>query len=197
MLVVKLFVRFGSKRDLYMSKVGRKPIPTTGVNVEVKGQEIAYKGPQAEGIHLLPDCLKATFENDQLLISLSDSSSPKDRNFWGLHRALLFNKVSGAREKFIKQVKIIGLGYKGILQGNKVEFSLGYSHKINFDIPENVEIKIDKSGQNLDIISFDKFLAGDVAQKICALRLPEPYKGTGVRLSDQIVHRKAGKTKGD
>jgi len=180
-----------------MSKVGRRSISIAGVNVNVDGQNINYKGPQAEGTHVLPDCLKVTLEEGQLLIGLVNPSDEKNSNFWGLHRALLSNKISGAREKFRKEVKIIGLGFKGILQGNEIVFSLGYSHKINFVIPKDVSVEIDKSGQNITIISFDKFLVGDVAQKIRAFRLPEPYKGTGIRFADQVIVRKAGKTKGD
>lgn len=180
-----------------MSKVGRRPISLESVTAEINGQEISYKGSQDSGIHVLPDCLIASLKDNNIFISLKDDKDAKNKNVWGLHRALLSNKISGSREKFKKEIKIIGLGYKGSLQGSKIEFSLGYSHKILFDVPENVEIAIDKSGQNVTVISSDKFLAGDVAQKICALRPPEPYKGTGVRLADQVVHRKAGKTKGD
>lgn len=180
-----------------MSKVGRRSISIANVNVDIDGQNIQYKGLQAEGTHVLPDCLTATIENDQLSISLKNPADKKNNNFWGLHRALLFNKISGSREKFKKEVKIVGLGFKGVLQGKEIVFSLGYSHKINFDLPENVSVEIDRTGQNIVISSFDKFLAGDVAQKIRALRMPEPYKGTGIRFSDQVIVRKAGKTKGD
>lgn len=180
-----------------MSKVGRRSISTANVKVDIVGQEIKYKGSQTEGTHILPDCLKATLENDQLTIALTNSEDHKSNNVWGLHRALLYNKVTGSREKFKKEVKIVGLGFKGALQGKEIIFSLGYSHKITFVIPENVSVEIDKTGQNITVISFDKFLAGDFAQKIRALRQPEPYKGTGIRFADQVIIRKAGKTKGD
>jgi len=180
-----------------MSKVGRRSISTANVSIDIDGQNIKYNGPQAQGTHELPNCLKATFVNDQLTIALTDPADKNNNKFWGLHRALLSNKISGAREKFRKEVKIIGLGFKGVAQGNEIIFSLGYSHKINFPVPNNVSVEIDKTGQNLVIVSFDKFLAGDVAQKIRALRLPEPYKGTGIRFADQVIIRKAGKTKGD
>ncbi|AXK60453.1 50S ribosomal protein L6 [Candidatus Chromulinivorax destructor] len=180
-----------------MSKVGRRSISTANVSVSIDGQNINYKGPQAEGTHVLPGCLKATLEGDQLAISLVNPNDDKNTKFWGLHRALVFNEISGSREKFRKEVKIVGLGFKGILQGNEIVFSLGYSHKINFTLPENVTVEIDKTGQNIVVVSTDKFLAGDVAQKIRALRLPEPYKGTGIRFANQVIVRKAGKTKGD
>jgi len=180
-----------------MSKIGRQSISTVSVHIDIDGQNIKYKGPQAEGTHILPDCLKVTAANDKLALTLTNPADKKNSRFWGLHRAILFNKISGAREKFKKEVKIVGLGFKGLLQGNEIVFSLGYSHKINFALPENVSVEIDKTGQNIVVISFDKFLAGDVAQKIRALRAPEPYKGTGIRFADQVIRRKAGKTKGD
>ncbi|MGZ6251163.1 MAG: 50S ribosomal protein L6 [Candidatus Chromulinivorax sp.] len=180
-----------------MSKVGRRPISTANVHVDIDGQNIKYKGSQAEGTHVLPESLKATIENDQLQLALKNPADKKSNNVWGLHRALLYNEISGAREKFKKEVKIVGLGFKGALQGQEIVFSLGYSHKINFALPKNVTVEIDKTGQNITVISSDKFLAGDVAQKIRALRMPEPYKGTGIRFADQVIIRKAGKTKGD
>lgn len=180
-----------------MSKVGRRSISTANVKVDIDGQNIHYKGSQAQGTHVLPACLKATLENDQLAIMLTHPEDKKNNNFWGLHRALLFNKITGSREKFKKEVKIVGLGFKAVAQGKEIVFSLGYSHKINFELPENVTVDIDKTGQNIVVSSFDKFLAGDFAQKIRALRMPEPYKGTGIRFANQVIIRKAGKTKGD
>jgi len=180
-----------------MSKVGRQLISTANVRIDIDGQSIKYKGPHAEGTHVLPDCLVVTHENDQLKIGLTVPTDKKNNKFWGLHRALLFNEISGSREKFKKEIKIVGLGFKGALQGQEIVFSLGYSHKINFVVPKDVSVEIDKTGQNIIISSFDKFLAGDFAQKIRALRMPEPYKGTGIRFSDQVIVRKAGKTKGD
>lgn len=177
-----------------MSKIGRKSISTKGVEVAVSGQTVTYKGPKAEGNYELPSYLQVKIENDLLTLSLDEVTGKKNKNFWGMHRALLSNAIMGAKESFSTTVVIVGLGYKGELKGNSIVFSLGYSHKINFDVPENVKIDIDKSGQKLTISSSDKFLMGDVAQRICALRRPEPYKGTGVRLESQQILRKAGKS---
>lgn len=177
-----------------MSKIGRKPIPVQGVEVAINDQVVTYKGAKAEGSYLLPEFLTATLEDGLLTLSLVGSQAKKNKNFWGMHRALLFNAISGAKELFSTTVVIVGLGYKGELKGDGIEFSLGYSHKINFSLPKNVTVEIDKSGQKLKVSSSDKFLMGDVAQRICALRRPEPYKGTGVRLQTQQILRKAGKS---
>lgn len=176
-----------------MSKIGRKPINIQDLTVTVDGQNVSYKGPKKSGTYVLPECLKATVENNKIILSLANSKDTKSKNFWGLHRALLANALQGAREEFAVNITIVGLGYKGELKGDEIIFSLGYSHKINFPIPKEASVVIDKTGQNITVKSTSKFLAGDIAQKICALRRPEPYKGTGIRLANQEIFRKVGK----
>lgn len=174
-----------------MSKIGRKPINTEGLTITVDGQNVSYKGPKKSGTYVLPECLNAVVQDNVIRLELKKDS--KEKNLWGLHRALLANELQGARQEFSVDVTIVGLGFKGELKGDTIVFSLGYSHKIDFSIPKDVSVTIDKTGQNLSIKSCDKFLAGDVAQKICALRRPEPYKGTGVRLANEQIFRKVGK----
>ncbi|MBP9765064.1 50S ribosomal protein L6 [Candidatus Babeliales bacterium] len=176
-----------------MSKIGRKSINTQGLTISVNGQVVSYQGPKKSGEYTLPDVLRVQVEQDTIRLVLADGANDKSNNVWGLHRALLANELQGAREEFSTDVIIVGLGFKGELKGNMIVFSLGYSHKIDFDIPKDVSIAIDKTGQKLTIKSTSKFLVGDVAQRICALRRPEPYKGTGVRLESEQIHRKVGK----
>lgn len=176
-----------------MSKVGRKAISLQGLTVSVDGQNVSYKGTKKSGIYTLPPVLVAAVDNEMLHISLKNPADRKKYNVWGLHRALLANELQGAREEFSTDVIIVGLGFKGELKGEIIVFSLGYSHKIDFIIPKDVTVSIDKSGQKITIKSSNKFLVGDVAQRICALRRPEPYKGTGVRLENEVIHRKVGK----
>lgn len=177
-----------------MSKIGRQPIPMRDVKVELKGQEVHYKGQFAAGVHILPLTLNVKIENNNLCINSQDDSRDV-RQVWGLHRALLANKISGAHALFQKQVKIVGLGYKAIAQGKNIEFSLGFSHKINFDLPDGVTVEIDKVGQLLTLKSADKELVGKVGGEMRLLRPVEPYKGTGVCLTTDIIIRKAGKAK--
>lgn len=183
-----------------MSKVGRKPIPVGGVTVEIKGQDVHYKGKKASGLHSIPASLQVALENGALLLTLNPESKKiekiKDLNrVWGLHRALLCNKITGANVEFEKKINIIGLGYKAILSGKMITLSLGYSHKIDFELPENISLEIDKSGQNLIFRSSDKELVGKVCSTVRSFRPPEPYKGTGIKLSTEVITRKAGKTK--
>lgn len=176
-----------------MSKIGRKPIDLNNTQVQIDGQVIRYKGKNASGSYTLPDFLKAESDGKQLkLVLLKERDNKK---FWGLHRALLFNTLKGASDLFVKKLIITGLGFKAELAGSKIKLSLGYSHKIEVDLPKNVTLELDKSGQNLTFKSFDKEVLGQICADIRALRPPEPYKGTGIKLENETIIRKAGKTK--
>jgi large subunit ribosomal protein L6 len=177
-----------------MSKIGRMPIDVKDVKIELKGNDVHYQGKNSSGVHTVPHFLQVLVENDSLNIEMK-SKAKQNNKFWGLHRALLANKVYGAKQNFEKKLIIKGLGYKAELSGKNVRLSLGYSHKIDFVLPENVIFNVDKSGQNLTVQSFDKELLGKVCDQIRSFRKPEPYKGTGIRYSDEIIIRKAGKTK--
>ena len=181
-----------------MSKIGRKPIQVNNIQVTLKGQEVHYKGPKDSGVYVLPEELKAVLEGSTLTLQVSQKTSKPDRDVnrvWGLHRALLFNSLSGAAADFEKTVKINGLGFKAVASGNNLVFSLGYSHKIDFELPKQVTVVIDKTGQILTIKSTNKELAGAVVSKIEALRPTEPYKGTGIKDVSKTIFRKPGKTK--
>lgn len=177
-----------------MSKIGRRPIELGSVTVDIKGNEIHYKGKKASGVYHLDALLKAEVAGKELFVKPAQITGDTNR-LWGLHRALLNNKIQGAEAGFKKQVRIVGLGYKGVLQGAKIQFSLGYSHKIDFDLPKEVTVEIDKSGQLLSFESINKDLLGQVCSDVRALRPPEPYKGTGIQYVGEVILRKAGKAK--
>jgi len=180
-----------------MSKIGRKPIDLGGTKIEIKGSEVHYKGSKDSGIYVLPDRIKAEQEGNFIKLSPTKLSA-KDRDInriWGLHRALLSNKLKGSDVGFERQLKINGLGYKATVSGKKVVFALGFSHKINMELPDNVTLEVDRSGQLLTFKSSDRELVGHVCSKIRALRPPEPYKGTGIKWVEEVIRRKAGKAK--
>lgn len=177
-----------------MSKIGRKPINIEGVSITVDGNEVHYKGKNASGVHVLPPYLTVTVEGGNLLLTLPESMH-RNKKFWGLHRVLLANKIHGARADFERKLKINGLGFKAQVAGRNVTFSLGFSHKINFELPTDVAMETDKTGQLVTLKSYDRELLGQVAQYIRSLRPPEPYKGTGIQYSDEVIIRKAGKKK--
>lgn len=178
-----------------MSKIGRKPIDLGSARVEIVGNEIKFQGKNASGTHVLPDSLQAELiDNKQIKITCS-SRTHENNMQWGLHRSLLANEINGANAVFEKELIITGLGFKGVLTGDKIVFSLGYSHKIDIALPKGISVQIDKTGQIIKVKGSDKQLVGHICSKIRSLRPPEPYKGTGIKLSDETILRKAGKTK--
>jgi|ERR1700733_5276577 len=181
-----------------MSKIGRKPIDIGSAQVEVKGQEVHYSGKKGNGVYVLPKELTPELNGKALTIKANDKVRLDARELnrvWGLHRALLANAIKGSQQEFEKVMQINGLGFKAALSGSKVVFSLGYSHKIDFNLPAGVSLEIDKTGQRLVFRSSDKELVGEVCSQVRALRPPEPYKGTGIKLDTEVIARKAGKTK--
>lgn len=177
-----------------MSKIGRKPIDLGKTKVELKGQEIHYSGSKASGVYKLPKELQASLEDNHLTVSAETRNSDTNR-IWGLNRALLANAIKGASEGFSKELRIIGLGFKAVSKGAEVQFSLGYTHKIDFKLPKDVTVEIDKSGQILTFKSPYKDILGQVCSDVRSLRPPEPYKGTGIQYANEVIRRKAGKAK--
>ncbi len=177
-----------------MSKIGRKPIDINNVQVELKGQEIHFKGKKGASVYTLPAMLKSELVDNKLKILCNEKSS--DANMvWGLHRALLANNIKGMADGFEQKIVINGLGFKASMVGNKLILALGFTNKRELIIPDTITIDIDKTGQKLSVKGTDKELVGFIASKIRAQRPPEPYKGTGIKLEDEVILRKAGKTK--
>ncbi|MBL4588180.1 50S ribosomal protein L6 [Candidatus Babeliales bacterium] len=177
-----------------MSKVGRKPIPVGTAQVEVNGKIVTIKNAKKSVTHVLPDEVSCVYADKQITLAIA-SDDRKSKMLWGLHRALLANNVQGLEKGFEESIKIVGLGYKAQQEGRKLTFSLGYSHKKEYTLPEGVDVTIDRSGQNLIFKGTDKFILGNVCDGIRSLRPPEPYKGTGILRNNEVIIRKAGKTK--
>ncbi len=184
-----------------MSKIGRKPIIVDGLQIDIKGSEVHYKGPKESGIYVLPRELSAHLEDNKLFIKATKEKQmtrKQERGInrvWGLHRALLASNLLGAVREFTKEIQITGLGYKAVVSGKKLVFSLGFSHKIDFELPQGISVEVDKTGQKIIVKSSNKFLVGQVCSEIKFLRKSEPYKGTGIKLATEEIRRKAGKTK--
>ena len=179
----------------YMSKIGRQPIRLSSAKVQIDGSKISINGSKAKFEHTIPDIITATIDAENCLKLDVKDRNRKNNTLWGLHRALLANMVQGAERGFEQKVTIVGLGYKAIQSGNKLTFSLGYSNKIEYDLPEGVSVQVDKSGQQLVFSSSDKGKLGDACDTVRYFRRPEPYKGTGIIRENDVVIRKAGKTK--
>lgn len=177
-----------------MSKIGRKPILFSTAKIEFKGKTLTITGAKTSFEHELPEVIVPLIADKTVLLQLKDSTR-ENRILWGLHRALVANKIKGVEVGFEKKISIVGLGFKAQSVGSKFVFSLGYTHKIDLECPKGVAIEIDKTGQQLVVKSADKFLLGNVCDKIRSFRPPEPYKGTGIIRQGDVIVRKAGKTK--
>lgn len=183
-----------------MSKIGRKPIDIGTVDVQIKGHEVVYKGKKASGTYIIPDVLNVELNGKLLKVTFNKEGKTrnvlKDANrIWGLNRALLANAIKGADNDFEQVLIINGLGFKAVASGSKLVFSLGYTHKIDFPLPDGVKAEIDKTGQRLVFKSANKELLGEVTSKVRGFRPPEPYKGTGIKYEEEVITRKAGKAK--
>ncbi len=177
-----------------MSKIGRKPINIGNATVEIKKNEVHYSGKKDKGVYILPAGLAIELKGKDLWITPVKRTSDTNR-IWGLNRALIANRIKGSDVGFEKQLRITGLGFKAALSGSKLQLTLGYSHKIDYELPKGVSLIIDKTGQLLTFQSSDKELLGQVCSDIRAMRLPEPYKGTGIAYANEVILRKAGKAK--
>lgn len=177
-----------------MSKIGRKPISFSSAKIEIEGKKIKIEGKNGSFEHSLPEEIVANIDGNTLKLEVTENTR-KNRMTWGLHRALLANKVKGVEEGFSTAITIVGLGYKATISGNKMTFSLGYTNKIEYELPEGVTVDIDRSGQKLVVKGSDKFIVGNVCDTIRSFRPPEPYKGTGIIREGDVIVRKAGKTK--
>ena len=175
-----------------MSRIGAKPIPVpAGVSVAIESSEIRVKGPKGTLASPLLPGIEVALEDRVARVSLSGGSG--NRAFWGLTRALLANAVTGVSEGFKKELDIVGVGYRAQVKGRTVSFALGYSHPIEFPLPDGIDVQIEKN-THLVVTGADKQVVGQVAARMRALRKPDPYKQKGVRYTGERLIKKAGKT---
>jgi large subunit ribosomal protein L6 len=175
-----------------MSRVGLKPITIIdGVTVAIEDNFSIVKGPKGEHRQHIPAGLDYEQADGMLTISRPDDSKTNRSNH-GLVRALIANQVIGVSTGWTKSLEIIGVGYKAAVKGKILDLQLQFSHPVNYEIPEGIEIVCPKPTQ-IDVMGVDKQQVGQVAAEIRAYRKPEPYKGKGIRYVGELVQRKAGK----
>ena len=176
-----------------MSRIGRRPVELPEkVTANLDGSMLTVEGPLGKLDKQLPEGMSVVVENNLITVS----GAPKDkrgRGFLGLTRALVANMVVGVTKGYEKKLEINGVGYKAELKGKSLSFYLGYSHGIDMDIPEGISAKVDKQ-TSVTVSGIDKQLVGQVAAKIRAFKIPEPYKAKGVKYADEVLVRKVGKT---
>ena len=144
-----------------MSKVGRMPIAFSSAKISVTGSKVLIDGGKVKFEHELPETVKIAIDGGVVRLSITEDTR-ENRMLWGLHRALLANKIKGVEKGFEQKLIIVGLGFKAIQAGSKLNFSLGYTHKIDYELPAGVTAEIDKSGQIIVLKSADKFVLGNL-----------------------------------
>ncbi|MEM6645792.1 MAG: 50S ribosomal protein L6 [Bacteroidota bacterium] len=181
-----------------MSRIGKQPVAlTNGVTVDVtSGNVVIVKGPKGQLAQQVDPELTVEIEDGQLIVK-RPTDQKRHRAMHGLYRSLIDNMVVGVRDGYTRKLIVIGVGYRADVKSGVLELALGYSHPIYFLPPEGIDITVESArGKNtvITVQGIDKQLVGQVCAKIRGLRPPEPYKGKGIRYSDEYVRRKAGKT---
>ena len=177
-----------------MSRIGKKPVAIPqGVEVTLSGQNVAAKGPKGELAVILSDNVTVAQGDDGVTVAPADKSQTA-RSFWGLSRSLVENIVVGVSEGFSRKLELLGVGYRAQMQGSTLKLSLGFSHEIDYSVPEGIKIEC-PSQTEIIVSGIDKQKVGQVAAEIRSYRSPEPYKGKGVRYEGEYVFRKEGKKK--
>ena len=183
-----------------MSRIGKKPVAIPkGVTVTVGADNIiTVKGPKGELKQAIDRDITVEVKADEVVFN-RPTDQIRHRAMHGLYRALVGNLVKGVTEGYKKELELVGVGFKAANQGNILDLALGYSHNIIFEVPKELTVvTATEKGKNptISLAGIDKQLLGQVAAKLRGLRKPEPYKGKGVKYSDEILRRKAGKAAG-
>lgn len=176
-----------------MSRIGKNPVPIPDkVEVSIHGQRVTVKGPKGEVSNVLPEAVSVKVDDGQVTVE-RPSDSARDKAMHGLARSLVANMVEGVTDGFSKRLEIIGVGYRAEAGGRTVRLNLGFSHPIEYDVPEGIEVTTATPTQ-IEVRGADKQKVGQVAAELRGYRPAEPYKGKGVRYEGEQVRRKAGKT---
>ena len=177
-----------------MSRIGKRAVPIpSGVTANVEGQTIKMKGPKGTLQIVLPDEVLAKMDKGAVKVDPRNETK-RARSMWGTSRTLVSNLVTGVTKGFERKLEINGVGYRAAVQGKQLQLSLGFSHEVNYPIPEGITIATPKPTE-IVITGIDRQKVGQVAAEIRAFRGPEPYKGKGVRYANEFIFRKEGKKK--
>ena len=191
-LAVKYCVRFSKEKR--MSRIGKQPIEIpSGVEALVSGQSIEVKGPRGSRTFTATDDVSIVLA-DKMVSVTPRGSSKRARQQWGMSRTQVANLVTGVTDGFKKELEINGVGYRAAIQGDVLKLSLGYSHDVDFKIPDTVKITCSKPTEIL-VEGIDQQVVGQVAANIRSWRKPEPYKGKGIRYKGEYIFAKEGKKK--
>ena len=177
-----------------MSRIGKVPVAIpAGVTAEIADGVLSVKGPKGTLTLNLRDEISYAVEDGRILVRPANDSKGA-RSFWGMQRTLVSNLVTGVTEGYTKVLEITGVGYRANIQGKNLKLQLGYSHDVDFAVPEGIEIKT-PDNTTVEITGIDKQKVGQVAAEIRRWRKPEPYKGKGIKYRGEYIFRKEGKKK--
>ena len=177
-----------------MSRIGKKPVAIpSGVSAEINDGVLSVKGPKGTLTLTLREEISYTVDGDAILVKPANDTKAA-RAFWGMQRTLVDNLVTGVTQGYTKVLEITGVGYRANAQGKNLKLQLGYSHDVDFPVPEGIEIKT-PDNTTVEISGIDKQKVGQVAAEIRRWRKPEPYKGKGIKYRGEYIFRKEGKKK--
>ncbi len=175
-----------------MSRLGKLPIELSdGVQANLDKNILKVKGPKGELQQEIMPIIEVKIEDNQIIVSPKDLEAKNVNAFWGLTWSLVRNMVIGVSEGFEKKLEVNGVGYRAALAGKKLNLNLGFSHPVEFNLPEGINAAVE--GNIITISGISKELVGETAAQIRKLRKPEPYKGKGIKYVDEVIRRKAGK----
>ena len=177
-----------------MSRIGKVPVPVpAGVSASIEGGVLSVKGPKGTLSLSMADDISYDIEDGRIVVKPANETR-RARSFWGMHRTLVQNLVTGVTDGFSKVLEITGVGYRANAQGRKLKLQLGYSHDVDIDVPEGIEVKTPDQ-TTVEISGIDKQKVGQLAAEIRRWRKPEPYKGKGIKYRGEFIFRKEGKKK--
>ncbi|MDN4630691.1 50S ribosomal protein L6 [Sphingomonas sp. PvP056] len=177
-----------------MSRIGKKPITVpAGVTATIDGGQISVKGPKGTLAMPLRDEISYTLEDGGISV-VPANETKRARAFWGMQRTMVQNLITGVSDGFTKKLLINGVGYRAAAQGRNLNLKLGYSHDVNINVPEGIEVKT-PDNTTVEISGTDKQKVGQLAAEIRQWRKPEPYKGKGIKYDGEFIFRKEGKKK--
>ncbi|MXO85601.1 50S ribosomal protein L6 [Altererythrobacter aurantiacus] len=177
-----------------MSRIGKRPVAIpSGVTANIEGDTLSVKGPKGTLTMGLSDLIDYKIEGDEIRVNPANDTKAA-QSFWGMQRTLVSNLVDGVTEGFTKVLEISGVGYRAQAQGKKLKLQLGYSHDVDLDVPEGLEVKTPDQ-TTIEISGSDKQAVGQFAAEIRRWRKPEPYKGKGIKYRGEYIFRKEGKKK--
>ncbi len=177
-----------------MSRIGKKPVPMpAGVTASIESGQLSVKGPKGMLAMKMVDEISYVLGDDGITVAPANETK-RARAFWGMHRTLVSNLVVGVSDGFTKVLEITGVGYRASVQGKNLKLQLGYSHDVDYPIPEGIAIKTPDQ-TTIEISGADRQVVGQVAAEIRRWRKPEPYKGKGIKYRGEFIFRKEGKKK--